>query len=159
MTEESKYTSLLRRHRKLVWRLCLRYARYDSDRCADMVQEVSIALWERFGRLRANASTLEEKAWVYWNTRYILGRMQHQRRFDTVPINEWMEDTLADERDGGNDCLEDLLSRLTEEDRTLVKQWLDGYKAEEIGEMTGMTRNNVYQRMFRIIQKLKKINP
>ena len=40
MTEESKYTSLLRHHRKLVWRLCLRYARYDSDRCADMVQEV-----------------------------------------------------------------------------------------------------------------------
>lgn len=64
MTDGEKYTKLLLRHRKLVWRLCRRYARGDYDRCADLVQEVAVALWEYYGRLRVGTTVGEERILV-----------------------------------------------------------------------------------------------
>ena len=72
MDRNSAYYELLERYRPMVWRLCWRHARGDWDRCNDLVQEVSIALWEHFGQLRPNATTQEQRAWVRWQARSVL---------------------------------------------------------------------------------------
>ena len=72
MDRQSAYTELLERYRPLVWRMCWFGARGNWDRCNDLVQEVSIALWRHFGQLRPDATLQEERAWVSWQTRSAL---------------------------------------------------------------------------------------
>lgn len=45
---------------------------------------------------------------------------------------------------------------LQDEERRLVQLRLDGYNAKEIGEQTGLSGDAVYQKMHRIIEKLKQ---
>ncbi|MBR4739425.1 MAG: sigma-70 family RNA polymerase sigma factor, partial [Bacteroidales bacterium] len=59
MNSQKAYTELLRRHRTLVWTLCWARARGDYECCRDLVQEVSLSLWEHYGRLRPNATALQ----------------------------------------------------------------------------------------------------
>ncbi len=157
MNDGEKYTSLLLRHRKLVWRLCRRYSKRDPARCAELVQDVSIALWEHFGTLRPDAGPLEEKAWVYAKTRAVLTGMHRKSRVETVPLAGWMADLIADDRDRERELARDLLEELPEADRRLMQMRLAGYDASEIGQALGLTPNAVYQRIYRIIIKLKQI--
>ena len=46
--------------------------------------------------------------------------------------------------------------RLSNEDRRLMQMRLDGYDAAEIAQALGIERNTVYQRVNRIINKLRK---
>lgn len=158
--EDERYKDLLIRHRQQVWRLCQRYAGYDMELCADMVQEVAVVLWERFGRLRPEASSFEESAWVYWNARDVLGKIyrRQRRQSDTVPLADWMAESIADDRDGVRERVEEMIDGLPDDERELIHLWLDGYRAGEIGKKTGLARNNVYRRIYMIIQKLKQMN-
>ena len=62
MDRHESYTALLVRHRQLVWALCWARAHGDRERCRDLVQDVSLSLWEHFGKLRPGANTLTLKA-------------------------------------------------------------------------------------------------
>lgn len=156
MNDSDTYTSLLLRHRKLIWRLCRRYARHDADRCADLVQEVSIALWEHYGCLRPDAGPLQERFWVISQTRTLLRNLHRGDEPPMVRLTQEMADSLADERDKGNDLLEILIDSLTEEERRLLQLRFDGYNADEIAWRTGLSRDVVYQRLHRIVNKLKQ---
>ncbi len=50
MDRYESYTALLSRHRHLVWTLCWARAQGDVERCRDLVQEVSLSLWEHYGK-------------------------------------------------------------------------------------------------------------
>lgn len=157
MKDSDTYTDLLLRHKKLIWRLCWRYAKHDIDYCNDLLQEVSLALWEHLGSLRANASLFEEKAWVFWSTRTVLYDIR--RRAEQQPaviLDREMDGLASDEGDDTGELVDELLASLAAEDRLLIRMRLDGYKAAEIGEALGMSPATVYQRIHRIIQKLKK---
>ena len=71
-------------------------------------------------------------------------------------LSREMADSMADERDKENDLLETLIDNLTEEERSLLQLRLDGYNAEEIAQRVGLTRDAVYQRLHRIVNKLKQ---
>ena len=157
MNDSDRYTTVLLRHKKLIWRLCRRYAKHDVDLCSDLVQEVSIVLWEHFGRLKPEAGTLVETRWVMTNTRWVLRNM-HRNKKDKEQL---LADDMIDLRDdGGNarDLVSDLLSALPEGDRVMMQMKLDGYNADEIAGRMGLSRNAVYQRLFRIVNKLRRIN-
>lgn len=156
MNDSNTYTSLLLRHKKLIWRLCRRYARHDPDRCADLVQEVSIALWEHYGCLRPDAGLLQERFWVISRTRTLLRNLHRGEEPPMLRLSREMADSMADERDKENDLLETLIDNLTEEERSLLQLRLDGYNAEEIAQRVGLTRDAVYQRLHRIVNKLKQ---
>lgn len=154
-----RYRDLLLRHRQQVWRLCRKYAGYDVGFCADLVQEVSVALWERFDGLRPGASAYEEQEWVYWNARDVLSKIyrRYRRHVPTVPLADWMAESIADDRDAVRRKVAEMVAALPERERHLLQLWLDGYKADEIARMTGLARNTVYQRIYRIINHLKQL--
>jgi RNA polymerase sigma factor (sigma-70 family) len=158
MHDGEQYTKILLRHKKLIWRLCRRYAKHDAKRCSDLVQEVSIALWEYYGRLQPDAGTLEETWWVLSVTRLVLRNMHRHKREEEQPMADWMADTIADNSNNDSDRVQELLAELPEEDRRLIQLRLDGYSGSEIGEIMGLKRDAVYQRIKRIIDKLKQIS-
>ncbi|MBR4738655.1 MAG: sigma-70 family RNA polymerase sigma factor [Bacteroidales bacterium] len=153
MNSQKAYTELLRRHRTLVWTLCWARARGDYECCRDLVQEVSLSLWEHYGRLRPNATALQERAWVLWHTRTVLDHLHRRLSPTLVPLSKEM---AAEEEGRSAEVIADLLAPLDKEDRLLVKMRLEGYSAEEIGRELGIKRNAVYQRLHRIIERLKK---
>lgn len=154
MNREASYTDMLRRHRPLVWRMCMRRARGNRDACLDLVQEVSLSLWEHYGDLRQGASLLEERAWVFWHARTVLDHLHRRLHVPTQSIDAELSNTLP--ASDGNADLDDLVSFLAPDDRTLVRMRVEGYNAAEIAESLGISRDSVYQRLHRIITKLKE---
>jgi RNA polymerase sigma factor (sigma-70 family) len=77
----------------------------------------------------------------------------HRRPSPTlVPL----PDNLIDETDDSRDTVDELLARLADADRQLVQLRLEGYSADEIAERMGLRRDTVYQRLHRIIERLRK---
>lgn len=57
------------------------------------------------------------------------------------------------------DTLYTLLEFLPPNDQQLIRMRLEGYDAQEIADTMGTSHNNVYQRISRIIKKLKQYDP
>ena len=152
MDNKQTYTDLLRRNRSLVWALCWSRARGDYERCRDLVQEVSLSLWEHYGRLRPNAGPLQERAWVLWHTRSVLDHLHRRPSPTLVPRPDDMPEVV----DESHERLDDIMASLEESDRTLIQMRLDGYDATEIAQQMHISRDAVYQRLHRIINRLQK---
>ena len=66
----------------------------------------------------------------------------------TVPVDETLEQ---------RDLLMKLLSKISEEDRSLMlMKEVEGHSVEELAEMTGMNENTIKVKLFRTRQKLVK---
>ena len=154
MSREESYTDMLRRHRSLVWRMCMRRARGNRDVCLDLVQDVSVSLWEHYGDFRQGVSLFEERAWVFWHTRTVLDHLHRRHTVPTQPIDAVIANTIT--ASDGIDNLDDLVGFLNPDDRTLVRMRVEGYNAAEIAAAMDISRDAVYQRMHRIIIKLKE---
>ena len=146
------------RHRSRVWALCWRYAGGDWERCRDLVQEVVSDLWEHFGSLRPGASQREERSWVTLNTRRTLNHLHRGRQPAYQPLTPDMAETIADSGSSEAEVVADLVASLAEPDSTIVRLRLEGYSAAEIAAHIGIGRDAVYQRLHRVIKRLRDLN-
>lgn len=156
MKEHGTYSALMQRYRKRVWSMCWAYAGGDLECCRDLVQEVTISLWQHYGKLREGASPFEERAWVVWHTRTVLNHLHRRQRHVYEPLTPEKTDTLTCEPDTAGYLVEDLLAGLSPVDRQLVELRLKGYNASEIAAEVGIGRDAVYQRLHRIVEKLRE---
>ena len=63
----------------------------------------------------------------------------------------------VDQRLAQHDLILKLLSKISEEDRTLIlMKEVEGHSVEELAEMTGMNENTIKVKLFRARQKLVK---
>lgn len=155
----SAYTALLMRHRDMLWRLCLNRANGDGDRSKDLMQEITIALWENYDKLRLDASPAQERAWVRWQARSVFYQIDRRRKVPTIPIEDNLQvDNIADEEaHQRKETLDNFLAALSHEEQRMMKLYLDGYQGDEIGKEMGISRNTVYQRMRRALQKMRNV--
>lgn len=155
MDRHSAYSDLLLRHRSRVWRLCWLYSGGDWERCRDLVQEVSVELWQHFGRLRPNARLYEERAWVTLYTRRTLNHIYRKQSPIYQPLTPEITDNLANPENCEANIAAELVASLPEPDKSIVRMRLEGYSAVEIANLTGLSRDAVYQRLHRTIQRLR----
>ncbi len=157
MDRQSRYTELLKRHLPMVWRGCWVRARGNYERCRDLVQEVSIALWLHLDQLRTDVSPKEEKAWVWWMTRTTLDHLHRSQRPPMVALTEVMAETIPDaDNSAVEEDIEELMAALSPEEQQLMRLHIEGYRADEIAETLGLRRDTVYQRMHRALGKARK---
>lgn len=149
------YKSFMRRHQKTVWRVCYDFARGDIPRCEDMVQEVWIMLWLKFDTMKGR-SEWQQRVWVRRVTRNVLVDLYRKKRPDLEPITIEMEETVATETSDIAERIDDLFSALTPDEQRLMRMRLDGYSAEEIAAGLKIEPNAVYQRVNRIMNKLRQ---
>lgn len=150
------YEAFMLRHRDTVWRACCRFARNNKELARDLVQEVYLAIWLRYDQLDDGANAWKQRAWVWRTARSVLVDLYRKREPDTVPLDSLDEKQLADTTVDYARHINDMMGLLGDEERRLLQMRLDGYDAAEIAQALGIERNNVYQRMNRIINKLKK---
>ena len=158
MSRHSVYTELLQRHRKMVWGLCWKQAHGHYERCCDLVQEVSVALWLHFDDLRPDASPREERAWVRWWTRSVLDLQRRKERPSLLPLTAMVADTVAaDDLLMHKEEMEHLMAALSPAEQELVRLHIEGYRSEEIAETMGLSRDAVYQRFHRAVVKMRRV--
>ena len=157
MDRQSAYTELLERYRPLVWRMCWFRARGNWDRCNDLVQEVSIALWLHFDALRPDATPAEKRAWIYWQCRSTLDLQRRLQKPPMQPLTTLLEETVAaEDTRHTQEEIEELMAALSPEEQRLVGLYLEGYQTKEIADLMNLSHDTVYQRMHRVVVKARK---
>ena len=149
------YKSFMRRHQKTVWHVCYDYAHGDIPRCEDMVQEVWIMLWLKFDTMTGR-SEWQQRVWVRRVTRSVLVDLYRKKRHELEPFTEEMAESVAIEDIDVAERIDDLFSALTPDEQRLMRMRLEGYSAEEIAAELKIEANAVYQRVNRIMNKLRQ---
>ncbi|MBR4773559.1 MAG: sigma-70 family RNA polymerase sigma factor [Bacteroidales bacterium] len=159
------YCAFMRRHRETVWRVCWHFARHGrgdrSDRMArteDMAQEVWIVLWLKFDQLNPEYNERQQRRWLERLARSVLIDLYRRADPEPEPITDEMADTIPLPGLDYAECLYDLLAALPPEEEQLMRLRLEGYDAAEIAARTGLSRDTIYQRINRIMKKLRIIN-
>lgn len=159
------YCAFMRRHRETVWRVCWRFARRGNgnhaDRLArakDMAQEVWIVLWLKFDQLNPEYTERQQRRWLERLAESVLIDLYRSEEPQPELLTDEMAETLPL---SGSDYVEhiyDLLAALPPDEERLMRMRFEGYDAQEIADAMHLTRDAVYQRISRIMKKLKKIN-
>ena len=156
------YNAFMRRHQKTVWRVCYDFARGDIQRCEDMVQEVWIMVWLKFDQLRDGTSEWRQRVWVRKVARSVLIDLYRKEMGNTdilVHLDDLDGDIADEDVRATNDIAERidyLMASLNTEEQHLMRMRLEGYNAEEIATELNIVPNAVYQRINRIMKKLKR---
>lgn len=149
------YKSFMRRHQEAVWRVCYDYARGDIPRCEDMVQEVWIMLWLKFDTMTSHTEW-QQRVWVRRVTRSVLVDLYRKKHPDLEPVTEEMIAYVSSKESDVAECIDDLFSTLTPDEQRLMTMRLEGYTTEEIAASFNIEQNAVYQRVNRIMNKLRQ---
>lgn len=153
-TRYDDFDRMMLRHRKLIKALCWWRASGDASVCADLMQEVLMAMWQRRATIREGTGVQQEKAWVRLQCRSVFSHIGRRHRVETVPMDEAM--AKADESRNLRAEIEDMASVLTDHEHRILDMILDGYTASEIARHLGIKAASVSQARQRIIQKMRK---
>ena len=149
------YCAFIKRHRETVWHVCYRFAKGNRVACEDMVQEVWIALWLRFDQLKTDAPEPMQRAWLKRLTKSVLVDLYRRSEPEADRLTPVLIQTMPDTTINLAEDIDDLLVLLPEEEERLMRMRLEGFDAQEIADAFGIERNAVYQRVNRIMTKLR----
>src|SRR5688572_14639753 len=129
----------------------------NPDRRQDLLQDVHIALWRSFASFDDRCSL---KTWVYrvahiTATKHIVAerstRLHELNTLDDAPEPEDHRDTLGSvDRGSSLQRLLNLIERLKPLDRQVILLYLEDFSAEAIGEVVGLSPENIATKVHRI---------
>ncbi|MBQ6046372.1 MAG: sigma-70 family RNA polymerase sigma factor [Bacteroidales bacterium] len=147
-----RYNDFMGRFSRHVENYCIDHSG-SREEALDLMQEVRMRIWTSLDGFEGRSGG-EENNWLKMVMRSaVTDFYRRDRHVDTVRIES--VEVAAEE-----DCwaeLRDMLQWLEVAERELVEERLSGLSSEEMGQRHGITANNVNQKMFRIIKKLKEI--
>ena len=156
MPTEKAFITLVNQNQKIIYKVCNLYMDQRSDR-EDLFQEITLQAWKAYGSFRGDAKF---STWLYrvaLNTAITFFRKEKRKPViystDMVPEQEDEQgDPLAEQVKAMYAAIGDL-SKI---DKAIVMLYLEDYNYNEIGEMMGITANNVAVKMNRIKARLKE---
>ena len=152
--DEHPFIELIERHAAAIERVCRSFCSVREDR-EDLRQEVLLNLWRGWKTYRPDHRPI---TWIYrvaMNTA-ISWRRHRQHQVQTVPLDAFdlPDDPVMREL---SVHLKTLIAMLPQADQRLINLYLDGFSAEEIGRLTGLSQTNVTTRIGRIKEKLRNM--
>ena len=128
----------------------------NPEKRRDLIQEIHFQLWRSFQRYDARCSL---RTWVYrvghnvatshvLRERRILSRLVSLEELERLPDKH--QGQLAADRRMNLERLSMLIQQLKPLDRQVIISYLEGMDAASIGEITGLSSENVAMRIHRI---------
>ena len=157
MSSQDNFVSLLKTHQNIVHKVCNLYMDRQRER-EDLFQEITLQAWKAFPFFRGDAKF---STWLYrvsLNTAITFYRKE--KRSPRIVASDILPDAISED---GLDPVEmhlkamyAAIGELSKIDKAIVMLYLEDYPYQDIGEMMGITANNVAVKMNRIKTKLKE---
>lgn len=155
MGSEIEFISLLKQHQKIIYKVCKLYMDMHSER-EDLFQEITLQAWKAYGSFRGESKF---STWLYrvsLNTAITYFRKEKKRQVI------YTTDALPDRSEEAFEPIEEqvhmmyaAIGELSKIDKAIVMLYLEDFSYNEIGDMMGITANNVAVKMNRIKMKLR----
>lgn len=154
--KEKEFELIIEQHSGIISKVCFFYA-IDSDHYKDLWQETMANLWNGFERFRGDSKM---STWIYRVSlnSCISFHRKHYKNRNLVPIEEMIE--LIDTSTERPELLREMyrmINLLSNIEKAVIMLWLDDHSYDEIAEITGLQRNTVASKLYRIKEKLSKI--
>lgn len=152
---EAQFLQLLSNNQGIIYKVCTIYCNHKEDH-EDLFQEITYQAWKSYGSYRGEAKF---STWLYriaLNTAMSSFRKKRPvLAFVTVLPDDIWETT--EDIDLEKQQLLYAIKQLNEGERAIIALYLDEISYHDIGEMIGISENNVAVKINRIKQKLFKI--
>ena len=170
--KETEYQALLAQHRAVIYAVCWRYSRGNSELTKELFEEVARALWVEYSRYRKLrfSRNCSESTWVYRLAQnsivYYLRQYEHreeatlllaQSDLEEMPIVCETPDPVLSREDNYSYTLMQLIQHLNSVDQRLILYYLEGNSYAEIARLMEMSETNIGTRMSRLLKKLKEL--
>jgi len=151
---EKEFTALINQHKGIIYKVIRLYINHEEDE-QDLFQEILFQAWRSYPNFKGNSKF---STWLY---RVGLNTvLTFKRRPQVVLPHEDLSILKVSTSEINNseesEALYIAIRELTEIDRMIVTLHLDGYENEEIAEISGLTKNNVAVKLFRVKELLTK---
>lgn len=155
MPASADFITLLTEHRNIIYKVCNLYM-HDREHRDDLFQEITLQAWKSFGHFRGDARF---STWLYrvaLNTA-ITYYKKEKRKAEVLLTADFPE--VADSNDAAEEQLLAMykaIGNLSKIDKALIMLYLEDYSYQDIGEILGITANNVAVKMNRVKVRLKE---
>lgn len=157
MSKEKEFIALLNEHQRIIHKVCNLYMDANADR-EDLFQEITLQAWKAYGNFRGDAKF---STWLYrvaLNTAITFFRKEKRQPdiFSTEAVPDFNANDAYDPIEEQVKAMYAAIGELSKIDKAIVMLYLEDYNYNDIGEMMGITANNVAVKMNRIKTKLKE---
>jgi RNA polymerase sigma-70 factor, ECF subfamily len=150
---EKEFTALIDQNRGIIYKVIRLYVNHEEDE-QDLFQEILFQAWRSYPKFKGNSKF---STWLY---RVGLNTvLTFKRRPQVVVPHEDLSQLKVVAGENQSEITEALyiaIRELSEIDRLIITLHLDGYENEEIAEISGLTKNNVAVKLFRLKETLNK---
>src|SRR5450432_433138 len=157
MHTEKIFTDSIKQNQKIIFKVCSLYMDNEQDK-KDLFQEILLAAWKGFRNFRGDAKF---STWLYrvaLNTAITFYRKE-KRQIETAVYQEHYAGIISDIPRGEDEQLTAMhkaIADLSKIDKGFVMLYLEDYNYQDIGDIMGVSANNVAVKMNRIKTKLKE---
>lgn len=160
MTEkETQFTRMVKEQKNTIYTVCMMFG--DDAPVDDLVQETIINLWKGYDSFEGRSSV---NTWVWrvaMNTCISATNKENRRSRGKTSLDalNLSDKDIADapKEDKQIKMLHDRIHRLGVFDRAIILLWLEELSYDEIGQIVGISPDNVSVRLVRIREQLKKM--
>jgi RNA polymerase sigma-70 factor (ECF subfamily) len=152
------FISLFESNLGIILKISRAYTSTEQDR-EDLVNDIAYEMWKSFPRFQGKSKL---STWVYriaLNTAMNYRRSTRKKRdFITGAIETYAGEPSSETDSNPHlELLYECIAELDEFSKAIILLYLDGYKHEEIAEITGISRTNVGTRISRIKEQLQNM--
>jgi RNA polymerase sigma-70 factor, ECF subfamily len=146
------FENLVREHRGRIRQIARRFAA--NGAVDDLVQDILVRLWRSYAGFRSDSKV---ESWIYrvaLNAAMThLGKAVKARTLHAVMSAQPAATVETPGRASPADILSNFLSRLGDIDASILMMYMDGFTAEEMSGVLGITANAINVRINRMKQK------
>ncbi len=153
---EREFTRIVLENKRRIYTVCYMFSK-DAEEVNDLFQEILINLWKGLQTFEGD-KFIGTWVWRVSLNTCINHSRKKKRNFEKIPLDvniNLFED--IDEDSMQIRQLYDRINRLGYIDRSIILMWLENLSYEEIGDILGITANNVSVKLVRIREKLKSM--
>lgn len=150
--DKKEFLQLVQQHGGLMQKVIRLYVD-DADDRKDILQEILLQAWRSYPSFQGNS---QFSTWLYrvsLNT-VLTALRKNKRKPETASLEIATNLESGSEEHSEKEWLYKTIRRLPEIDRMIISLHLDGYRNEEIADISGMQKGNVALKLHRIKKKL-----
>lgn len=157
MPAEKEFIALLNEHQRIIHKVCNLYMDAHADR-EDLFQEITLQAWKAYAGFRGDAKF---STWLYrvaLNTAITFFRKEKRKPdiYSTESVPDLGVHETHDPIEEQVKAMYAAIGDLSKIDKAIVMLYLEDYNYNDIGDMMGITANNVAVKMNRIKTRLKE---